>query len=96
MIEYQNLVGQTPPTEIEFIRPLAQNGPWALVAGFLLWTVIKAWNGDRQLTFGLLGDFQKAIEGLVTAVQNLVVVVEKVHLVVEKVNERLDEIDKKN
>lgn len=53
------------------LEALAQNGPWALVAGFLLWTVIKAWNGDREQVTKLLGDFKDALSGLQKAVEHL-------------------------
>jgi hypothetical protein len=60
---------------------LAQNGPWAVVAGFLLWTVIKAWNSDRDQVTKLLGDFKDALSGLQKAVEHL--------------TERLDRLDGK-
>ena len=60
---------------------LAQNGPWAVVAGFLLWTVIKAWNADRDQVTKLLGDFKDALSGLQKAVEHL--------------TERLDRLDGK-
>jgi hypothetical protein len=60
---------------------LAQNGPWAVVAGFLLWTVIKAWNSDRDQVTKLLGDFKDALSGLQRAVEHL--------------TERLDRLDGK-
>lgn len=50
---------------------LAQNGPWAIMAGFLLWTVIKAWNADRDQVTKLLGDFKDALSGLQGAVEHL-------------------------
>jgi len=32
----------------QFLIELGKSGPWALVAGFLLWHLIKAWVEDRK------------------------------------------------
>ena len=50
---------------------LAQNGPWAVVAGFLLHIVIKNWMGDRAQLTSLLSEFKDALTGLQKAVEHL-------------------------
>lgn len=55
-----------------FLTQLGANGPWALVAGFLLWQVIKAWNADRATTTQLLGEFRSVLDRLATEIHNLV------------------------
>lgn len=55
----------------DFVTELAKSGPWAAVAGFLLWTVIKAWTSDRAQVTELLGEFRTALDGLKSAVDHL-------------------------
>ncbi len=55
----------------EFLTPLAQNGPWALVAGFLLWKVIEAWQSDRKQLTELLTGFSKTLEALAKSIEDL-------------------------
>lgn len=55
----------------DFFKSLAENGPWALVAGFLLHQVIKAWTTDRNQLNGLLTDFKDALISLKGAVEDL-------------------------
>ena len=55
----------------EFLTELAKSGPWAVMAGFLLWTVIKAWTVDRAQVTQLLGEFRGTLDGLKTAVDHL-------------------------
>lgn len=57
--------------ESEVLRSLAQNGPWALVAGLLLWQVLKAWNKDRDQLTTLIMDFKTTLDGLKIAVEHL-------------------------
>lgn len=54
-----------------FLSELAKSGPWAVVAGFLLWTVIKAWNKDREQVTGLLGEFRTSLDKLAQEIHNL-------------------------
>lgn len=54
-----------------FLSELAKSGPWAVVAGFLLWTVIKAWNKDREQVTGLLGEFRASLDKLAQEIHNL-------------------------
>lgn len=54
-----------------FLVELGKSGPWALVAGVLLWTVINAWNSDRQALTQLLTDFKSTLDGLKNAVDHL-------------------------
>lgn len=44
--------------ESNALNELAKSGPWALVAGILLYTVIQAWNKDRNQVTTLLGEFR--------------------------------------
>lgn len=53
------------------MKELGQNGPWAAVSGFLLWTVIKAWTADRGMVTQLLGEFKSSIAQLASAVNKL-------------------------
>lgn len=61
-----------PNTEPTWIIELAKSGPWAGVAGFLLWTVIKAWNKDRDQVTELLGEFRKSLDSLTHQIELLV------------------------
>ncbi len=54
-----------------FFNELAKSGPWAGVAGFLLYTVIKAWNKDREQVTVLLGEFRQSLDRLSTEIHNL-------------------------
>ena len=58
--------------EASFLTELGKSGPWALVAGFLLWMVIKAWNQDRAQVTQLMGSFQQSIDKLTTEIHGLV------------------------
>lgn len=60
------------------MQGLAANGPWALMAGFLLLRILKAWDGDRQQAMNLMTQFQvtmeeqsKALVELTSAVRSL-------------------------
>ena len=55
----------------ELWQGLANNGPWALVAGFLLQQVIKAWTADRQQLVVLMTEFRDALNALKSAVEDL-------------------------
>lgn len=57
--------------ETTILTGLAQNGPWAAAAAFLLWQVLKAWNQDRDNITKLMGEFKDAINGLTRAVEQL-------------------------
>lgn len=57
--------------DVQFLDELAKNGPWAAVAGFLLWAVIKAWNKDRDQVTVLLGEFRISLEKLATEIHTL-------------------------
>jgi hypothetical protein len=53
------------------IQELAKSGPWAVVSGLLLWTIIKAWNKDREQVTELLRDFRQSIEKLTVEIHRL-------------------------
>ncbi|MGV3613851.1 MAG: hypothetical protein ACO1SV_00830 [Fimbriimonas sp.] len=55
--------------EQTFYAELGKSGPWALVAGVLLWTVIKAWNADRATVMEVLPQFRDAIVALKNSVE---------------------------
>jgi hypothetical protein len=55
----------------EVLKSFGENGPWALMAGFLLHQVIKAWTSDRAQLSGLLTEFREALAGLANAVDGL-------------------------
>lgn len=57
--------------QAKFMDELAKSGPWAAVAGFLLWTVIKAWNKDRDQVTVLLGEFRLSLEKLASEIHTL-------------------------
>jgi hypothetical protein len=44
------------------MQGLAANGPWALMAGFLLIRILKAWDGDRQQALKLMTEFHNSME----------------------------------
>lgn len=45
-----------------FLTELAKSGPWALVAGLLLWRVLAAWTADRAQVTQLLGEFRLTLD----------------------------------
>lgn len=60
-------------TDPDAIKTLAANGPWAVMAGFLLWTILKAWTGDRNALTDLMSSFKTSIDGLREAVEYLTI-----------------------
>lgn len=54
-----------------FLVELGKSGPWAAVAGFLLWQVIRAWDRDRNQVTELLRDFSTTLDGLKHEIHNL-------------------------
>jgi hypothetical protein len=61
----------TPGSADTLLSGLASNGPWAAMAGFLLWQLLKAWQGDRQQLTDLLSSFKGALDSLKEAVEHL-------------------------
>lgn len=55
--------------EQTFFSELGKSGPWAGAAGFLLWTVLKAWNADRATVMQGLPQFRDSIMALKGAVE---------------------------
>ena len=53
------------------MRGLATNGPWALVSGWLIWEILKAWGSDRAQLATVLTEMRTALAGLQTAVDRL-------------------------
>lgn len=47
----------------------AQNGPWAAAAAFLMWTILKAWQKDRDTVVSMLSEFKDALVALTHAVE---------------------------
>lgn len=58
--------------ESQLLTGLASNGPWALMAGFLLWQIMKAWTQDREQVTALLREFKASIDKLTHAVEAIV------------------------
>jgi len=55
----------------EFLRSFGANGPWAAVAGLLLWKILGAWSEDRKQLTELITDFKTTLDGLKVAVEHL-------------------------
>lgn len=55
----------------QLLTSLASNGPWAVMAGWLLTKVIKAWTDDRSQLVNLLSEFKDALHSLKGAVEDL-------------------------
>ncbi|MBX3115613.1 MAG: hypothetical protein KF824_13535 [Fimbriimonadaceae bacterium] len=55
----------------QLLNSLAANGPWAIMAGWLLTRVIKAWTDDRNQLVNLLTEFKDALMSLKGAVEEL-------------------------
>lgn len=53
------------------VKGLASSGPWALVAGFLLHTLIKAWTADRAALTGVMTEVRDALRDLQHALDRL-------------------------
>jgi hypothetical protein len=49
---------------------LAQNGPWAMAAAYLLNQVLKAWASDRAFIVKLTEKFQASLDELKLSVDN--------------------------
>jgi hypothetical protein len=55
----------------EMLKGLGSNGPWALVAGFLIWHLLKLGKEDRDQVVNLLTTFRTTLDGLKSAVEKL-------------------------
>lgn len=55
----------------EVVKGLGQNGPWAAMAGLLLWQLLKDRSADRTLLVSLLTDFKAAIVNLESSIREL-------------------------
>jgi hypothetical protein len=53
------------------LAALSVHGPTAIMAGFLMWQVVKAWSADRSALINLLTEFRATLEGLKLAVERL-------------------------
>lgn len=53
------------------MQGLAANGPWALMAGFLLLRILKAWDGDRLQALSLMTQFQQTMQKQSEALEEL-------------------------
>lgn len=54
-----------------FLLELAKSGPWAVVAGFLLWKIIQAWNSDRAQVNQLISEFKTTLDSVSHEIGNL-------------------------
>ncbi len=59
------------PTESAWISELAKNGPWAAMAGLLLFYVLRGWTEDRKQVTALLGEFRTSIDSLTREIHQL-------------------------
>lgn len=55
-------------SDATFWTELGKSGPWALVAGFLLYTVINAWKEDRTKVLPFFQNLHTVLTGLESAV----------------------------
>lgn len=55
--------------ESEIFKSFATNGPWAVMAGFLLWQVMKAWEQDRKQLKEFLVELKSSLDKLTHAVE---------------------------
>ena len=61
-----------PSTDMDqSLIELAKSGPWAVVAGFLLWKVIGAWNTDREQLAQLIGKVEITLNTMSSEIGNL-------------------------
>jgi hypothetical protein len=44
------------------MQGLAANGPWAVMAGFLLVRILRAWDSDRKQAMELMGEFRATMQ----------------------------------
>lgn len=56
-------------TDANFWSELGKSGPWALVAGVLLYTVINAWKQDREKVLPFFVTLNATLIGLESAVK---------------------------
>jgi hypothetical protein len=54
-----------------FLLELAKSGPWAVVAGFLLWKIIGAWTADRAQVTQLIGKVEITLNNMSSEIGNL-------------------------
>lgn len=54
-----------------FLLELAKSGPWALVAGFLLWQIIRDKAADRETMVKFMTDFQNTQNAIVGEVRDI-------------------------
>ena len=57
--------------ENDLIKALLSNGPWAVMAGFLLLKILSAWEKDRISRDTVLIEFKRGIDGLADVVRDL-------------------------
>jgi hypothetical protein len=55
----------------ETFSAFAANGPWAAMAGLLLWQVLKAWSSDREQVTKLLGEFKNTLEAMTKTMEHI-------------------------
>ncbi len=55
----------------EVLKGLGANGPWAVVAGALIWHLLKLGKEDRAQVVDLLTTFKNTLDGLKIAVEKL-------------------------
>jgi hypothetical protein len=67
---------------------LAKSGPWAVVAGWLLWQAFKEKAADRETMKTFMYDFRVTLDGVRTEIGNLAHVQMKIMEHLESTNEQ--------
>lgn len=55
-----------------FLTELAKSGPWALVAGFLMWSLVKERQTFQSKVTDILADFKDALVTNTHAIEKLI------------------------
>ena len=75
----------------QLLTGLANNGPWALAAAYLLKKVLDAWAGDRAQLVTLMTEFKATLDTLGLAVRDLASETRKNSAVLEKITREVPE-----
>jgi hypothetical protein len=77
----------------EVLRSLAGNGPWAALAGFLLWYVLRAWEQERKEQAVVLRSIAQSVIMLQSAVTEFRQDVAEFRNEVRQLGARIDQMD---
>lgn len=70
----------------DILTGLGNNGPWAAVAGILLWQLLKERAADREERTKILGEVNATLGKLSTAVDGLTAEQKRMSAVLEKIS----------